>query len=59
MNTVTRAVNWRAVGFFVLISFGLAYALDAVLLSTLGLAHFAAHVHATDCNGHCLPVYYL
>ena len=39
MNTVTRAVNWRAVGFFVLISFGLAYALDAVLLSTLGLAH--------------------
>lgn len=39
MNTVTRAVNWRAVGFFVLISFGLAYALDAVLLSALGLAH--------------------
>lgn len=32
-------VNWRAVGIFVLISFGLAYALDAVVLSTIGLAH--------------------
>lgn len=35
MNTV----NWRAVGIFVLISFGLAFALDAALLSTIGLAH--------------------
>src|SRR5699024_12508888 len=39
LHAVTRAVTWRAVGFFVLISFGLAYALDAVLLSTLRLAH--------------------
>lgn len=33
------AVNWKAVGIFVLISFGLAYALDAILLTTIGLAH--------------------
>lgn len=31
-------MNWRAIGIFVLISFGLAYAIDAVILSTIGLA---------------------
>ena len=39
MNAEKTTVNWRAVGFFVLISFGLAYALDAVILTTMGLAH--------------------